>query len=141
MKYVFSILPLLIGGFLYLGYRTERLLMFDWVDNLGLRSTIYQFRLFCTEHPLPSWVYYSLPDGLWLLSYMLFMNIIWSKKEEVQYIIWLYILPVIAIVSEILQIFISEIGTFDIIDLLSYVSAILTFNIFTQWNVKKKFGH
>ena len=66
---------------------------------------------------------------------MLFINIIWSKKEEVQYKIWLYILPVIAIVSEILQIFISEIGTFDIIDLLSYVSAILTFNIFTQWNV------
>lgn len=141
MKFIFSILSLLTGGLIYLGYRTETLLMFKWVDYLGLSPWVKQLRTFCTEFPLPSWVYYSLPDGLWLLSYMLFMNIIWSKKEEIQYIIWLYILPIIAIVSEILQIFISGIGTFDIIDLLSYVSAILTFNIFTQWNVKKKIGH
>ena len=141
MKYVFSILPLLIGGFLYLGYRTERLLMFDWVDNLGLRPTIYQFRLFCTEHPLPSWIYYSLPNGLWLLSYMLLISVIWDKKDNAQYLFWMYFLPIIALISELLQLFISKLGTFDIVDVSSYLLAILTFKIIETWEANKMSCH
>lgn len=141
MKIIFSTLPLLIGGFLYLGYRAETLLMFKWIDFLGLRQIINQFRLFSIEYPLPTWIYYSLPDGLWLFSYMLLINSIWNKGNKVQYLFWLYILPVIALTSEVLQIFFPKLGTFDLIDIIFYLLAILTFKILKKWKGNKTSCH
>ena len=100
-----SIAPLIIGGMLYLGYRSQELLMFRWVNFLGLSNTVSSWRKICFQHPLPEWCYYALPDGLWLLSYILLIDLIWQGNNY-QYRVWVYVLPVIAIASEFMQLLI-----------------------------------
>lgn len=135
---VSSIVPLIIGGMLYLGYRSQELLMFRWANYLGLSRIVNSWRKFCFQYPLPEWCYYALPDGLWLLSYILLINIIWNSHTW-KSIIWIYALPAIAITSELLQLLNPYFGTFDIMDIVCYLGAVILFELknTTQWKRKK----
>lgn len=135
---VSSIVPLIIGGMLYLGYRSQDLLMFRWANYLGLSRFVNSWRKFCFQYPLPEWCYYALPDGLWLLSYILLINIIWNSHTW-KSIIWIYALPAIAITSELLQLLNPNFGTFDIMDIVCYLGAVILFELknTTQWKRKK----
>ena len=132
-----SILPLITGGMLYLGYRSPELIMFRWANFLGLSNIVSSWREFCLQHPLPEWFYYALPDGLWLLSYILLVNLTWNELTWKSRI-WVYALPTVAIISELMQILIPMLGTFDIIDLTCYIGAIILFELknITQWKRK-----
>ena len=134
---VLSIVPLIIGGMLYLGYRSQDLLMFRWANYLGLSRIVNSWRKFCFQYPLPEWCYYALPDGLWLLSYILLINIIWNSHTW-KSIIWIYALPTIAITSELIQLLDSRFGTFDIMDVICYMGAILLFELKTKIEWKRK---
>ena len=135
---VLSIVPLIIGGRLYLGYRSQELLMFRLPNYLGLSRIVNSWRKFCFQYPLPEWCYYALPDGLWLLSYILLINIIWNSHTW-KSIIWIYALPAIAITSELLQLLNPYFGTFDIMDIVCYLGAVILFELknTTQWKRKK----
>ena len=135
---VLSIVPLIIGGMLYLGYRSQELLMFRWANYLGLSRIVNSWRKFCFQYPLPEWCYYALPDGLWLLSYILLINIIWNSHTW-KSIIWIYALLAIAITSELLQLLNPYFGTFDIMDIVCYLGAVILFELknTTQWKRKK----
>ena len=135
---VSSIVPLIIGGMLYLGYRSQELLMFRWANYLGLSRIVNSWRKFCFQYPLPEWCYYALPDGLWLFSYILLINIIWNSHTW-KSIIWIYALPAIAITSELLQLLNPYFGTFDIMDIVCYLGAVILFELknTTQWKRKK----
>ena len=130
---VLSIVPLIIGGTLYLGFRSQDLLMFRWGNYLGLSNIVNLWRNFCSQYPLPEWTFYALPDGLWLLSYMLLIHTIWGEHIR-QYRMWVYTLPVIAITSELMQLVISSLGTFDMMDIICYSGAILLFELKTRSN-------
>lgn len=132
-----SIVPLIIGGMLYLGYRSQELLMFRWANFLGLSRIVNSWRKFCFQYPLPEWCYYALPDGLWLLSYILLIYIIWDSHTW-KSIIWIYALPTIAITSELIQLLDSRFGTFDIMDVICYMGAILLFELKTKIEWKRK---
>ena len=134
VKTLFSLILLSVGGLIYLGYRDENLLMFGWFNNLGLNSLINNYRELTQYTHLPNWVIYSLPDGLWLLSYLILIKEIWQKERGLQYYVWVYSLSFIAIISEIVQIFIPRIGIFDIYDLLCYICPTLFFLITDKYN-------
>ena len=133
-----AIVPLIIGGMLYLGYRCQELLMFKWANFLGLSSIVSSWRKFCSQNPLPEWCCNALPDGLWLLSYILLINLIWDDRTWKSRI-WKYALPTIAITSELMQILNPYFGTFDIMDLTCYMGAVILFELkcITQWKEKK----
>lgn len=124
-----SILLLIIGGLIYIMYRQDSLLMFNCFDELGIKETIMHIRSVGTEYSIFDWVKYSLPDGLWLFSYMFLIDTIWNNEKFFLYYFFLWILPFIAILSEVLQIFGIVPGFFDTIDLLCYIGAILVFLI------------
>ena len=127
VKIVLSLTLLFVGGIIYLGFREEHLLMFEWFNNLGIRSFINNYREFTQYIYLPNWAVYSLPDGLWVLSYMILIKEIWKNKRGLQYYVWLYSLSFIGIISEILQLFTFYIGKFDFCDLLFYICPTLFF--------------
>lgn len=114
-----SLLSLFIGGCLYLMYRSDSLVMFEWCKTLGIYDMVLNLR---PEKKLGGWVVYSLPDGLWLFSYILLMGSIWRFNLKRS----LYAsspLVVIALGSELLQIPGWIPGTFDVVDLLCYLVA------------------
>lgn len=71
---------------------------------------------------VPEWAVYSLPDGLWLFSYCLFIGCIWDFDLKGCLFV-LTILPIYAISHEIMQYLHLVSGTFDWMDLFAYLMA------------------
>ena len=82
---------------------------------------------------IPDWFIFSLPDGIWIFSYVLVMISIWNFTLNKKSIFWMTIIPLVAIFSEIFQIFDFIPGTFDFVDLSFYILGfILPFIIFKK---------
>ncbi|MCF8407708.1 MAG: hypothetical protein K9G36_01940 [Crocinitomicaceae bacterium] len=121
-----SFFMLLLGGMIYILFRSNDLIMFTWFNKINLSELFSKWRLYFVplKNHLPNWFLFSLPDGLWVLSYGLSMNKIWKNDSQIQIWFWSMILPFIAIISELGQIFKLVPGTFDWVDLLFYFIAI-----------------
>lgn len=89
--------------------------MFGWFETLGLDRFIYSLRNFTmTLKPnLPSWTYYSLPDGLWVYSFTSALLILWKGKAN----LWLLVPLFTGTFAEIAQGIKILPGTFDMLDL------------------------
>lgn len=116
---IFVIIPMLLGGMVYITFRSDSLLMFRWFDFLGLTSLVKDMRdLFgFLIYYLPDWVIFSFPDGVWVFSLTAFMAGIWRNGPKSSRLIWCSIGPLIGIGGEVAQYFSFIKGTFDIDDL------------------------
>ena len=115
-----ALLLFVLGGYIYIAFRTTSLRMFCWFNNLGLHEIIMINRRMLSDIQIPEIIKYCIPDGLWTLSYILFMDAIWTPDVKKQ-ILFCCIIPIIGSFSEILQYFNVVKGTFDIVDLLCYI--------------------
>lgn len=128
------IIPLTVGGLLYVFFRAKSLRMFSWFEFIGINSQISFLREYVSplKSWLPSWVYFSLPDGLWVYSFTSIILILWDGK--INY--WLIIPFTSGILIEILQGF-SFSGTFDYLDLTFSVVGISTSIIIIKQKIKQ----
>ena len=124
---ILSLLILCIGGLIYIGLRDKSLLMFDWFNHLGLSQHVDIFRGLFNSEGVYGWVKNSLPDGLWLFSYMFLVDVIWNGSKSFSAYIFIYYLPFLALMSEFLQYLGLVPGVFDWIDVASYLFAILLY--------------
>lgn len=127
-----AIIFLTIGGAIYLGFRTETLLMFRWVNKIGADDVIEIYRNFCSNNirNLPVFVIYSAPNGLWSASFSLFMLYIWGAERFCNALFWSLAMLVASISSEILQYYHYISGQFDIFDVVSYVMGFMFIFLF-----------
>ncbi len=135
------LLPLLIGGLIYILFRTESLVMFKWFTFINIDHPIELLRE--TTIPImenfPSWFIYSFPDALWIFSYMSITLLIWRNEINKQNYFWIFIMPIISILSEVGQLLNIIPGTFDFIDLFFYVLGFISpLLIFTNHIANKK---
>lgn len=133
-----SILPLILGAFIYISFRSNSLLMFRWFNLLHLDFVVVYLRKNIYFHiaKLPSWLIYSLPDALWVYSLISTIFIIWGM-DFLKMKFWLTISLLIAPLLEFLQFLKLFPGTFDIIDLLFYlIGSILSLTI-VKYNLKE----
>lgn len=87
---------LFMGGCLYLLYRSDSLVMFRWCQSLGVYDFIVSLR---PQAHYDNWLVYSLPDGLWMLAYVLLMGAIWNfnvKRVFWHLCLWLLLLLVLS---------------------------------------------
>lgn len=121
--FVLAIILLLWGTAIYVLYRPLNLYLFKLFELTNTLTTIEQLRSSFVDINIPDWVIYNLPDGLWLLSYMLIIDMIWNS-EEILKTVFLWIVPVMIACHEFLQLLGVVRGTWDVLDLLSYFLAI-----------------
>jgi hypothetical protein len=78
-----SILPLVLGGLIYICWRAKTIWMFDWFRMFGLVANIDHLRSISApiSNLLPQWIIYSLPDGLWVYSLTAFMAMLWLEAR------------------------------------------------------------
>ena len=108
-------IPLFIGCLIYVLFRTDTLLYNKIFGNFF--SPIGSPKTF-----LQKIIIFSLPDGLWAMSYtMLIFHL--RNDKTFKTLIWSILIPVIGILSEIGQLYYLIPGTFDIIDLIMYIIA------------------
>jgi len=131
---------LISGGLVYVLFRQDTLKMFSWFDNISLSVVISEIRLLTlpfSDH-LPNWFLYSLPDGLWLFSYLSVLLVVWDNAISKYNIHWLLLVPLFAIFSEFGQLFEIVPGTFDIFDLIFYLAGtVIPILIFTNLKTMK----
>ena len=130
-----NILTLVLGGLIYVLFRTSSLKMFNWFEIIGLKSLTTELRKLSFQFAckIPEWILFSLPDGLWIFSYVSSMLFIWKNSVTTKNIFWISIIPILAIISETGQYFGLLSGTFDSIDLLFYLFGMtLPFIVFTN---------
>ena len=100
--------------------------MFKWVESLGLSEYIDRLRDMVSNITLNHITLYSLPDGLWLASYIIVVNTVVSKSNRHNLLFWSLLLPFIAITFEFLQIPRIIPGVFDVFDLICYTIPLLS---------------
>lgn len=134
------IITLLVGGLIYMLFRTSTLLMFNWYNNIGIGEILNGFRKFTIPiaEDIPEWILFSLPDGLWIFSYVSLMLFIWRNSVSYKNLFWILIVPILAIVSEIGQIFGLVKGVFDFTDLLLYTLGMTLPFIFFKQSINLK---
>ena len=114
LQILISFISLFCGGLIYVLFRSEQLIMFQWFDTLGISSYIQNCRIYVANCQMPYIVKYCLPNALWIISYLFLIDCIINKHN----FFWLLFLPTIAIISEFLQLFMIIPGFFDYLDLL-----------------------
>lgn len=127
-KMVVALISLTLGGLAYVIFRPKSLVMFDWFEQMGIMPFVNQLRQEYGSITLNDFWLNSVPAGLWLFSYLYVIDSIWQQKNLL-YKYFLYLLPFAAIASEFLQLTSLVPGTFDIVDVLCYLLAFLTFLI------------
>jgi len=131
--------PLFIGGLIYLLFRSEDLLMFEWYRKIGLSDFLIYLRsnTITLKQNIPEWVIFSLPNCLWLYSILSFLNIIWKDDNKVKIV--LMILTSLSIIFiEILQAVGLIIGTFCWQDIISIFLLIFIFILIHQNSITFK---
>ncbi|WP_412851020.1 hypothetical protein ACL0VS_08535 [Chryseobacterium sp. PMSZPI] len=121
VRIIICFLSILLGGFIYIIFRTEKLIMFDWFEYLNLSEEINIIRNFKNVYSFPNWFIYNLPDGLWIFSYTAISLEIWKHSIIKQNIFWIFSIPIIAVLSEFFQVFKIVPGTFDFTDMIFYL--------------------
>ena len=139
-----ALILFLIEGLIYLTFRTTELNMFrvyghyEWVESLRAWGDT-------VRGDIPRWIRFSLPDGLWLFSYLLLVDAIWNKFDRSSFI-WYLLMPGVAFGSEILQFVMMEsttpwnTGTYDVMDFVCYGVAVILILIiyFLKFRIRKQ---
>lgn len=135
LRIIIYFLPLILGGFIYIIFRTETLIMFHWFKYLNFSDEINIIKNIKSVHYFPNWFIYNLPDGLWIFSYTAISLEIWKHSITRQNIFWIFSIPIITVLSEFLQLFKMIPGTFDFLDVTFYIlGTISSFYILTKNN-------
>lgn len=107
----------------------QKLDYFKFIDYIGLRNQIEIVRLNLEHYKamLPSWVIFSLPNGLWLFSLLSFIKI--QIENKIIYNIMIFLSIFVAIITEYFQLVGIVSGTFCFIDLLFIIGTFAFFLI------------
>lgn len=106
--------PILLGCSIYLLFRSENILLFQWVQKIGFESFLTTLRENSLSIKVPNWLLYSLPDGLWVYAFTAALFLFWKGKNS----IWIWIPIFTSVLFEVAQATKIIPGTFDFIDLL-----------------------
>lgn len=118
-KLIWSIVLLLAGTCIYILCRKE-ILFVEYTT--GIKEGVL-YSLCQTSNPIVGFIVYSLPDALWYASLLLLLRSL-SSKDRFSHA--MYFLGVsLPFILEILQMESLIPGTFDIYDLLAYISTLI----------------
>lgn len=123
-------LLLALSSFIYLVFRPSDIIAFRFIDRAGLSGTIESLRALTSGINLPSMVIYSIPDGLWLISYMFIADSLLPASPAKP--LWILALPGNAVASELAQFWHLLPGVFDFRDLMCYLIPTLVYLLFKR---------
>ena len=115
-----AVVMLIVGGAIYLLFRTKRLVMFHVTDALGLTDTIDSWRQAVKGANLPEWCVYVLPNALWSGAYILTMDALLQNHRRTTRLLATGFIPLLGIVAEVMQATGIIPGTFDWLDIAAY---------------------
>lgn len=122
-----ALLLLVIGGGIYLLMRQPVMLMHKVASELGIGIFIDKGRMLVQGWQLPEWMIFSLPGALWSTAYILIIDALLSKSPSWRRFAVAAFIPLVGIVSELLQFVGLLPGTFDALDIIAYALPLLIY--------------
>lgn len=122
-----ALLLLVIGGGIYLLMRQPVMLMHKVASELGIGTLIDKGRMLVQGWQLPEWMIFSLPGALWSTAYILIIDALLSKSPSWRRFAVAAFIPLVGIVSELLQFVGLLPGTFDALDIIAYALPLLIY--------------
>ena len=130
---ILGVMSLLCGCLIYLLFRSENINIYKWCSSLGIINVVEQLRYNVSNYHVSDFAKFSLPDGLYCVAYIFIVDALWHNEKTIKH--WIVaLIPVIAIVNEILQYFGVVNGTFDWYDLISYATPLFLYFILTNYS-------
>ena len=130
LQYTLGCALVVLGGLIYLAFRPTTILMFHVADGMGLMPLIMAWRsLMAAWQPAEFWVY-SLPGGLWAAAYILLVYGLLSRQSALLRLTIASSIPLVGVVSELLQRVHGLPGVFDWTDLLCYATPLVLLYIY-----------
>ncbi len=128
-----SFLSLFFGIFIYLFLRDiSSMKVLNWLEFLHLQELILTLREQFLVSKLKEFDgIYVVPDFLWAFSFTLVLLVIWLNDEKYKYF-FIAVPCFIGVLSEIMQYLNFISGTFDVFDLIAYLTAyilVIFFNL------------
>ncbi len=135
-------LSILLGGIIYLAFRSPELAFIQWIGASGSDGWLALFRENAASYGknLPEWFVYSLPDGLWAFAYALVITSIWTRSSSWIKYLWLASIPLLIIGFEAMQYLHIIPGTFCFQDLIAGLAG-LTLGYIIGTNTQKHRKH
>jgi len=121
LYFFLSVFTIICGFLMYYFLKNENMLMHQWFGFLPRNGSIITFS---HSSILTSFFRYNLPDGLWLLSGLLFLRAVWHEQPKT-FLVYRWCFLCIAFLLEITQLFNGIAGTFDIFDVVTMGSIAL----------------
>ena len=133
-----AVVMLIVGGAIYLLFRTKRLVMFHVTDALGLTDTINGWRTAVKGTHLPEWCVYVSPNALWSGAYILTMDALLRNHSLKTRLLATGFIPLLGVVAEIMQAAGIIPGTFDWFDIVAYILPHLIYILYTTSTKNRK---
>ena len=133
IKFILVFLPMLIGVLIYLLYRSKNLYYYNLIHFLNINGYVLLARetAILYRKLFPTWVIYSLPDGLWLFSTGAVFLI--ARKRYLLHFLWFLFIYLFVVGGEFVQKYYgghgTPIGTYDKTDIIAYTYAYIIINI------------
>ena len=124
-----ALLTMLVGGLLYVLWRSDSLFMFGWFRSLGAERIVAGLRAAARPYRnnVPDWAIYSLPQGLWCFSGLIALRAIWQRVPDSPGLyIWSVAFAVACFTLEWGQLLGMVPGQFDRVDLAFLAAASVT---------------
>lgn len=79
-----GVMPVALGTAIYLLFRDTSLLVFAWVEAVGMSEALFELRVLCKGFgaQLPEHILYSLPDGCWVWGMTAVYRSFWSFRTR-----------------------------------------------------------
>ena len=125
IKFILVFLPMLIGVLIYLLYRSKNLYYYNLIHFLNINGYVLLARetAILYRKLFPTWVIYSLPDGLWLFSTGAVFLI--ARKRYLLHFLWFLFIYLFVVGGEFIQKYYgghgTPIGTYDKTDIIALI--------------------
>lgn len=96
--------------------------MFDAIDSLGLGDVVDGARRVALGVTVPQSIAFSGPAFLYACAATFVFASVWRERAGFARVAWIVAIPVVSLLSEVLQLADVLPGTFDVLDLVAYAS-------------------
>lgn len=136
LQITLALLLLAAGGMIYMLYGNEQLLGFRVADALGISTIVDAMREAARQTTPPEFVRYSLPDGLWSASYVLFADCFTRGESLKKRLATAALIPALGVASELMQLAGMLQGVYDTLDLISYIIPYLLYYLYERFTIE-----
>ena len=120
-RFLLIVIPLVIGGSIYIGWRPKTLIMFSWFEFIGILDIIISFREWLSSYQITDWLLYWGPNGLWTFAFTSALAFIWLHEHSNHKYLWLGLPFIFGLTMEVGQYFNLLHGTFCFGDIVAHI--------------------